>query len=99
MSHDHSGTGHVFHPGHAELHGVTVVLESADDALFVGRYHEETPAGILLHDVAEFRPVAGGVSREEFLARTLKFGVHAQHRHLVVPKQDVRGIRRLVELA
>lgn len=99
MAHEHGSTGHVFHPGHAELHGITVVVELADDGLFVGRYHEETAAGILLHDVAEYSPSAGGPSREEFLARTLKFGVHAQHRHQVVPMDRVRGIRRLVELA
>ena len=37
------------------------------------------------------------MSREQFLARTLKFGVHAQHRNLVVPGQEVRRITRLVE--
>lgn len=99
MSHEHGSSGHVFHPGHAELHGITVVVELADEGLLVGRYHEETAAGILLHDVAEFRPAAGGPSKEEFLARTLKFGVHAQHRHQVVPTERVRKIRRLAELA
>ncbi len=93
-------SGHVFHPGHSDLHGVTVVLETTgDEVLYVGRYHEETPGGILLHDVAEHRPVEGGVTREQFLARTLKFGVHAQHRNLVVPGGKVRRITRLVEWA
>ena len=59
----------VFHPGHSELHGVTVVLETTGEALYVGRYHEETPAGVLLHDVAEFRAREGGPTREEFLGR------------------------------
>ncbi len=89
--------GHVFHPGHAELHGVTVVLETTGEALYVGRYHEETPSGVLLHDVAEHRPVPGGASREEFLRKTLKFGVHPTHRHLVVPTAQVGRISRLVE--
>jgi hypothetical protein len=90
-------SGHVFHPGHSELHGVTVVLETDAESLYVGRFHEETAAGILLHDVAEHRPGEGGVSREEFLRRTLKFGVRAEHRHLVVPAGTVRRISRLVE--
>ena len=90
-------SGHVFHPGHGELHGVTVVLETTGPATYVGRYHEETPAGVLLHDVAEHRPGESGPTREEFLRRTLKFGVHAAHRHLVVPKADVRRITRLIE--
>ncbi len=87
-------SGHVFHPGHSELHGITVVLETADDVLYVGRYHEETERGILLHDVAEHR---GGDQREEFLRKTLTFGVRAQHPHLVVPAADVRRVVRLVE--
>jgi hypothetical protein len=80
------------------LHGITVVLETtAGDTLYVGRYHEATDRGVLLHDVAEHREVIGGVSREEFLRRTLKFGVRAQHANLVVPTADVGRISRLVE--
>lgn len=90
-------SGHVFHPGHSDLHGITVVLEAGDDVVYVGRYHEETPGGVLLHDVAEHRPGAAAMSREEFFARTLKFGVRAQHRNLVVPGAEVRKITRLVD--
>ena len=90
-------SGHVFHPGHAELHGITVVLETTGSTLYVGRYHEETPAGVLLHDVAEHQDGPGAASREEFLRKTLKFGVRAAHRHLVVPKDQVQRISRLVE--
>ena len=90
-------TGHIFHPGHSDLHGVTVVVETDAEAVFVGRYHEETAAGILLHDVAEHRELAGGPTREEFLQRTLKFGVRAAHRSLMVPAGTVRRMARLVD--
>ena len=86
--------GHVFHPGHSELHGITVVLETNGDAVFVGRYHEETAQGVLLHDVAEQRDPA---SRAEFLRKTLKFGVRAEQRHVVVPTAEVRRIVKLVD--
>ena len=92
-------SGHVFHPGHAELHGITVVLETTGPVLYVGRYHEETSTGVLLHDVAEHRAEPGGVPREEFLRKTLKFGVHATRKHLVVPTAEVRRISRLLEWA
>ena len=88
-------SGHVFHPGHSELHGITVVLEAADEVLYVGRYHEETPRGVLLHDVAEHR--GSGEAREDFIRRTLKFGVRAQHPHMIVPAADVRRVVRLVD--
>lgn len=87
-------SGHVFHPGHSDLHGVTVVLEAENDVLYVGRYHEETAEGVLLHDVAEHRDPA---TREEFLQKTLKFGVRAQRLHLVVPSAAVRRVVKLVE--
>lgn len=87
-------SGHVFHPGHSELHGVTVVLETTGDIVYVGRYHEETAQGVLLHDVAEQRDPA---ARAEFLRRTLKFGVHAQQRDVVVPAGEVRRIVKLVD--
>lgn len=90
-------SGHVFHPGHSELHGITVVVETTGDAVYVGRYHEETPQGVLMHDVAEHQPAAGGPSREDFVRKTLKFGVRAQHPTLIVPTSAVRRISRLVE--
>lgn len=88
-------TGHVFHPGHSELHGVTVVLET-ESVLYVGRYHEETPAGVLLHDVAEHHDGLG-TTKEEFVRKTLKFGVRPAHQHLVVPSATVRRLSRLVD--
>ncbi|MBK8003251.1 MAG: hypothetical protein IPK12_04680 [Gemmatimonadetes bacterium] len=90
-------SGHVFHPGHAELHGITVVVETLGDALYVGRYHEETPKGLLLHDVAEHRPDGDKLTRDEFIKRTLKFGVRAEHRNFVLPTDQVRRITKLVE--
>jgi hypothetical protein len=92
-------SGHVFHPGHSELHGVTVVVETAGETLYIGRYHEETPAGVLLHDVSEYRPTSGGQTAREFVERTLKYGVRSQHQHVVVPPQEVRSITRLLEWA
>jgi hypothetical protein len=89
-------SGHVFHPGHEELHGITVVVSGRSGRTYVGRYHEQTPKGTLLHDVAVHDP-AGGQSREEFLARTLKFGVRAEQKDLVLADDEIGEIRRLVE--
>ena len=91
------GTGHVFHPGHADLHGITVVVELQAGGLYVGRYHEETPSGLLLHDAAQWIPGSAAATPAEFVARMLKFGVRADHRHVIVPGADVRQMTRLVE--
>jgi hypothetical protein len=90
-------SGHVFHPGHSELHGVTVVVETSDQSLYVGRFHEETERGVVLHDVAVHRPGEDPLSRSDFVSRTLKFGVRAQHRHLVIPSADVGRLSRLID--
>ena len=91
-------TGHVFHPGHEELHGITIVLDGVSGRTYVGRYHERNEQGVLLHDVGVHDPAASAHSREEFLARTLKFGVRAEHRALLIPDPEVGPIRRLAEL-
>lgn len=90
-------SGHVFHPGHAELHGITVVVETTGDSLYIGRYHEETPVGLLLHDVAEHRSAPADPSRAEFVRATLEFGIRANHKHIVVPGSEVLRVTRLRE--
>ena len=56
-------TGHVFHPGHDELHGVTVVVSGASGRTYVGRWHEKGARGITMRDVAihdpKSTPIAG----------------------------------------
>ena len=66
--------GHVFHPGHHQLHGVTVVLETKGSHTYIGRFDTEDEAGAHLLDVAVHDPHAGQLSKEEFVRRTLKFG-------------------------
>jgi len=88
-------SGHVFHPGHEELHGVTVVVEAPSGRTVVGRYHERTETGVLLHDVAVHDPATTEMSRADWIERQMKFGVKADHRHMVVP-HAIR-ITRLME--
>ncbi len=90
-------SGHVFHPGHEELHGITVVLDGHDGRTFVGRYHEATARGVVLHDVAVFEPVSGA-DRKDWLRRQLKFGVQATHRTLVVPAETAGAVARLIDV-
>ena len=89
-------SGHVFHPGHDDLHGITVVLETASGRLVVGRWHERVEKGVVLHDAAAHEP-GSEQTREDFVARTLKFGVRPEHRTLVV-SEEVTSVRRLTEL-
>lgn len=91
-------SGHVFHPGHHELHGVTVVLET-DTALWVGRFDSVTPNGVLLHDAGCHEDGLSPGTREEYLQQTLKFGVRSSTRNTLIPEGEVRGMRPLAEIA
>jgi hypothetical protein len=91
-------TGHVFHPGHAELHGITVVVETRGTTTYVGRYDREDERGVHLLDVGTHQDSAD-VSRDEYLRRSAKFGVRSEHRYLIVPSDQVARITRLGELA
>jgi hypothetical protein len=68
-------SGHVFHPGHEELHGVTVVVEGTSGRTWVGRYHEQVERGIVMHDVAVHDPASNDQPLKEWVARLTKFGV------------------------
>jgi hypothetical protein len=86
--------GHVFHPGHHELHGVTVVVETGGTRTYVGRFDHEDPAGVHLLDVAT-HDASDGSSREEYVRRTERFGVRAERKHVIVPRSEIAAIRRL----
>lgn len=92
-------TGHVFHPGHAELHGITVVLETNGPQTYVGRYDSEDAAGVHLRDVGIHDESSATLSKEEYVRKSARFGVRAEHGHLVVPSDQVARIVRLAEVA
>jgi hypothetical protein len=63
-------TGHVFHPGHHELHGVTVVIETHGPRTYVGRFDNEDQQGLHLLDAGVHEALAGASSREEYVRRS-----------------------------
>ena len=81
-------TGMLFHPGHEELHGITVVVRGASGRSWVGRYHERTDRGILLHDVAIHDPATAPEDRGAWLARLRKFGIKVDAKHVVIPETE-----------
>lgn len=92
-------SGHVFHPGHEELHGVTVVVESTGGTTWVGRYHERTERGVFMHDVAIHDPATATLPREAWLERLVTFGIKVDAKHLVIPTADAGRITRLLEFS
>jgi len=85
-------SGHVFHPGHHALHGITVVLQTTGTKTYVGRFDAQDDGGVHLLDVAVHEGGDPASSRDEFLRRTLKFGVRVERKHVLVPSSEVATI-------
>jgi len=90
-------TGFVLHPGHHELHGITVVVETTGTLTYVARFDTQDEQGVHLLNVGMHDRGAAGPSLEEFLARTRKFGVKAEKKRLLIPADQVKRITRLAD--
>ena len=87
----------MFHQGHHELHGVTVVVETGGPLTYVGRFDTEDDAGVHLVNVGIHDAASGG-SKEEYVRRSARFGVRTERPHLVVPRAAVSRITPLGEV-
>jgi hypothetical protein len=87
-----------FHQNKGELHGITVVVETTGEELFVGRCDTVTTEGVILLDADLHRDGEDGRSREEYLRRAAQLGVWKKFDRIVVPRDKVSSIRRLGEV-
>ena len=74
-----------------------MVVETGGALTYIGRFDTEDEAGVHLLDVGVHDAAAGG-SKDEYLRRSAKFGVRAERPHVVVPRQKVARIIKLVEI-
>ena len=88
----------MFHHGHHELHGVTVVVETAGALTYVGRFDTEDQAGVHLLDVGVYDAASSNGTRDDFVRRSARFGVRSDRKHLIVPRADVSRITRLGDI-
>ncbi|MEP7327346.1 MAG: hypothetical protein ABI836_15460 [Gemmatimonadota bacterium] len=87
-------SGHVFHPGHHELHGITVVLRTTDQQILVGRFDSVDAAGVRMLGVSAFDAARDGTA-PEFLARTNKFGIRVDRPQVTINNAVVASITPL----
>ena len=90
--------GHVFHPGHAELHGITVVIETGGPRTYVGRFDSEDRHGVHLLDAAVHDSATTSVSKKDYIRNSARFGIRSEYKHLMVPTAEVARITRLGEV-
>ena len=86
-------SGLVLHPGHDELHGVTVVIAGVSGRTYLGRWHERGARGITMKDVAIHDPARNSLTVHDWLANQDKFGVAVTEKSMVVPTAEARDVR------
>jgi hypothetical protein len=72
-----------------------VVVETAEPLTYVGRYDHRDERGVHLLNVG-VHDGRSGVSREDYIAGSLKFGIKAEHRALTIPADQISRISQLV---
>jgi len=75
-----------------------VVVETNGPLTYVARFDSQDDQAVYLLNVGVHDAGSSGPALEEFLARTRKFGVKAEQKHLRLPSTQVRRITRLSEL-
>ncbi len=91
-------SGHTFHPGHEEMHGITVVIFTTGTRTFVGRYDLRENGFIVIH-AADFHDSAENAKpQQEWLAEVRKYGNAPRFPTLTVPEQSLARIVPLGDL-
>ena len=87
-----------FHHHKHELHGITVVVDTAGPEIFVGRCDDMDDERVILRDVDVHRDGEDGRSKEDYVKRAAAFGVWVKHPERVVDRRQVVSVRRLGDL-
>ncbi|MGQ0613852.1 MAG: hypothetical protein ACT4PV_08965 [Planctomycetaceae bacterium] len=86
-----------FHHDKHELHGITVVVDTAGPSLYVGRCDDVDDQSVILLDADVHEEGAGKGSKEEYLRRAAKVGVWKKLDRIAIPLAEVATLRRLAD--
>jgi len=86
-----------FHTDKHELHGITVVVDTVGDEIYIGRCDDMNDQGVLLLDVDVHKDGDGGKSKAEYVERAARFGIWKKFQRLVIPSQSVASVSRLAD--
>ena len=87
----------LFHDTSDPLHGVTVVVETNDEDVWVGRCNRVEEDRVLLFESDRFDSAESPTSKSDWLKRTAMVGFHPRYPKLELPREQVRSIRPLLE--
>ncbi len=92
-----SGDVGTFHEGKSELHGVTVVVDTAGPKVYIGRCWDMDDREVVLVDADEHEDGRDGRSKAEFIREAARVGVWPRHPRVTLPRSDVASVRPLGE--
>ena len=87
-----------FHQDKSELHGITVVVDTNSDAVYVGRCDDMDDHQMILLDADVHRSEGSDQSKEDWVQRAAEYGIWKKFDRLVIPRSDVVSVRRLGDL-
>jgi hypothetical protein len=87
-----------WHPQRHELHGITVVVDTHGDEVFVGRCDDIVEDRVILLDADMHKDGDDGRSKTDYVERAAQYGIWKKFDRLEVPQDKVASIRRLGEL-
>jgi hypothetical protein len=89
--------GAVFHPGHDELHGQTVVIYTSGPRTFVGRWDQDLGEMVRMVGAAIHEADASEQERDAWVAHNKTYGIAVQHEFVMVPKGEISRVVKLRE--
>jgi len=87
-----------FHQNKSELHGITVVVDTAGPEIYVGRCDDMDEERVILLDADVHRDGDGGRSKDAYVERAARLGVWKKHDRVVLDRRQVTSVRRLGDL-
>ena len=81
------------------FHGFTVVIYTRGPMTYVGRWDQQIGDQILLNDASVHCEGDSGMTRDQFILKTAKFGPRVTHKRFVVPAGEVTQVRTLGDVS
>ena len=79
---------------HEAPHGINVVVETNQNAVYIGRYDETNGFTVLMHDV-DVHELADGEDAEQYIKNTAKYGIAVTHKDFTFETSAITNVRLL----
>ena len=86
------------HADRGELHGITIVVNTAGPKVYIGRCFEATDERVVLLDADVHEDGTNGRSKEQFIEQAARVGVWNRLKQVTIPRDEVASIQKLVEI-